>query len=332
MRGRADLKELRVFFPFNNEEKRLSLNHELLFVKVKGVAYLSTSMGWFRKDFGRIKSDLERMRNELYANAVRLEGTGALLWKIVEVAKEEGLQVWAHPKVNDVIPGFEFIRIFRNFCRRAEDLGVDVLMVGNELSLEVNLEDNRTLSYVERCSNMEKHVHKPLRENPSRFTSFIAKLVEISRKYFSGKVTYAAGSWEFDLVPWEDLDIVSCNQFLYSQTENTYLDLLLRMKLFGKPAVLSEFGFQTIDKAFEAGPIWLYPQKHKVKYDEEAQARCLKRNIKFIKKADLDGCFVHQWDESEVAGGGDLGFGIVKINGEPKRSFFIIREFYGTWR
>ncbi len=301
-------------------------------MKVKGIVYLSTSMGWFKKDLNRIRSDIERMRSELCANAIRLEGVGAILWRIVEIAKEEGLQVWAHPKVGDVIPKSEYISIYEDFCKKAEDYGIDVLMLGNELSLEVNLEGDRKLGYVERCSNMEKYVHRPLRENPDRFKKFIAELVEKSRKYFSGRISYAAGSWEFELVNWEDLDMVMCNQFLYSKTERIYLDLLLKMKRFGKPAILSEFRFQTIDKAFKAGPIWLYPQKHKVKYDEEAQAECFKKNIEFIKRADLDGCFVHQWDESEIAGRGDLGFGIIRMDGVPKKSFFVIRNFYKTWK
>ncbi|MDL1957331.1 MAG: hypothetical protein LWW95_09875 [Candidatus Desulfofervidus auxilii] len=301
-------------------------------MKIRGIVYLHTSMGWFKKDFNRIENELRMMRDELYANAVRLEGTGITLWKITEIAMNEGLQVWAHPKVDDVVPRSKFVNIYRDFSKRAEDFGIDVLMIGNELSLEVNLESDRTFSYVERCLDMERYVHKPLREKMDSFIDFIAELVEISRKHFSGKITYAAGSWEFDLIDWEDMDIVMCNQFLYSQTKDNYLDLLLKMKSFGKPAVLSEIGFQTINRAFEAGPIWWYPRKHEVEYDEEAQARCFEMNFKFIRKADLNGCFIHEWDENEIAGNGDLGFGIMRMNGTPKKSFYTIRNFYKNWK
>jgi len=55
-------------------------------------------------------------------------------------------------------------------------------------------------------------------------------------------------------------------------------------------------------------------------------------NFKFIRKADLNGCFIHEWDENEIAGNGDLGFGIVRMDGTPKKSFYTIRNFYKNWK
>jgi len=289
-------------------------------------------MGWFEKSIDRIRSDLIRMRDELYANAIRLEGTGNLLWKITELALEENLQVWAHPKLEDVIPKSKYTTIFKEFSKKAEDYGINVLMLGNELSLEVNLQTNQTQSYTERCLNMEKYVHKPLKENPEKFQKFITELIEIARKHFSGKITYASASWELPLINWEKLDIVACNLFLYTKTQQTYLNQLLKMKQYGKPAILSEIAYQTIDKAFQAGPIWWYQNKHKTTYSEEAQAKCFKNNLKLIKKANLNGCFIHQWDENQTAGKGDHGFGIIKMNGTPKKAFHIIKNFYKNWK
>ena len=300
--------------------------------RVKGVVYLHGSMGWLRKSEFDVRRDFIRMRDELSANAVRLQGYSEWLLKIAKIAKEEGLMVWLQPKFPNVVPEKDFKKLLEKLSRKAEKIDVDVFLVGNELSLEVNRESNEMIDYVDRCLNMRENVIEPLQANPGDFVKFISDLIRILRTHFNGKISYASGSWEFDIVNWEDFDIVCCNQFYFSQTKDNYLELLLKMKAFNKPAVLTEYAFMTIDRAFEAGPLWWYPKEYNVRYDEDAQAECFLKNVEIIEKANLDGCFVHQWQEGTIAGLGDLGFGIVKLNGRPKKAFFVIREFYSKWK
>jgi hypothetical protein len=129
--------------------------------KVKGIVYMSVSMRWVKKALKAIRRDLRRMRDELHANAVRLEGHDRRLWECAELAKEESLQVWLHPKADiGVLPRSTFLEMEEEAAHRAEQCGVDVYLLGNELSLEVNLWDDRILEYTER--DIPKDVIEPL--------------------------------------------------------------------------------------------------------------------------------------------------------------------------
>lgn len=207
-----------------------------------------------------------------------------------------------------------------------------VFIAGGELSLELNFETKELGDYVEKTKNFEKNVFKPLRENPERFQNFMTKLVETVRENFNGKIAYSSGTWEFDYVPWNQFDIVMNNQFYWNHVKNNFLELLKDIKKFGKPALQGECAFQTIDKAMDAGPIFWYPKEHRVKYSEESQAKCIKENLEYVKEADLDGVFIFQFDEDEICGNGDLGFGIVKLDGTKKKAFFVISDFFKKWK
>lgn len=305
--------------------------------KVKGIVYLSASMGWIDKDLATIRSDLWRMHHELHANAIRLEGCDERLWAIAELAKAEGLQVWLHPKATAVPPKSEFLVLEEECARRAKGL-VDVYLLGNELSLEVNLWDGRTLQYTER--DMRRDVIGPLDRNPDVFRGFLRDLLRVARGAFPGPIGYVAGSWEFEHVERQGLDVVLCNRFLYPPAERDYAEHLLQMKRFGKPAILSECGYQTIDKAYEAGPLYAYPLEHEVRYDEEAQAACLGANLEHVRRSGLEGVFVHEWQaalfERDDAGSfvpriHDESFGIVRADGRPKLGYNIVAAFFSSF-
>jgi hypothetical protein len=114
--------------------------------KVKGIIYMSVSMRWVKKALKAIRRDLRRMRDE---------------WECAELAKEESLQVWLHPKADiGVLPRSTFLEMEEEAAHRAEQCGVEVYLLGNELSLEVNLWDDRILEYTER--DIPKDVIEPL--------------------------------------------------------------------------------------------------------------------------------------------------------------------------
>jgi len=292
---------------------------------------MSESMGWLEKSPEKMKEDIKIIKEELHANTIRLEGYGSVVFDIAKIAKDKGLDVWIQPKFEDVIPISIFLEKSKEFAKKAEELGLSVFIAGGELSLELNFETEEIIDYVEKTKNFDRDVFKPLRENPRRFRDFMVELIKIIRDNFNGKIAYSSGTWEFDYVPWDRIDIVMNNQFYWEPTKNNFLELLKEIKKFGKPALQGECAFQTIDKAMEAGPMFLYPKEHKVKYNEDVQARCFEKNLEIVKKADLDGVFVHQFDEGEIGGSGDLGFGIVKLDETRKKAFFVISEFFKKW-
>lgn len=290
--------------------------------KVKGIVYMSVSMGWMKKAPKAIRSDLQRMRDELHANAVRLEGHNQRLWEVAELAKEEGLRVWLHPKADiGVPPRSTFRTMERESARRAQQLGVDVYLLGNELSLEVNLWDDRILEYTQR--DIPKDVIEPLEKNPEVFRGFVSELLEIARGRFRGPIGYVAAPWEFNCIDWEGFDVVVCNQFFWPPTQDNYLELLVGMKSFGKPAILGECGYLTIDQAFTAGPLYWYPRRHRVSYDEEAQAACIRACLEHVKAADLEGVFIQEWQDLR-----DEGFGLVRGNEKAKLAYGVVAAFF----
>jgi|Deesub1362A_J573_1020465.scaffolds.fasta_scaffold20053_1 hypothetical protein len=290
--------------------------------KVKGIVYMSVSMGWIGRSRAEIRNDLRRMREELHAKAVRLEGHNRRLWECAALAKEEGLEVWLHPKANiGVPPKSVFLKMEREFARRAREFGVDVYLLGNELSLEVNLWDDRVLEYTER--DVPRDVVEPLRRQPEVFQRFLAELLGIVGEDLEGPIGYVAASWEFDYVDWTQFDLVLCNQFFWPPTQDNFLDLLGQMRAFGKPAVLGECGYLTIDRAFEAGPLYWYPQKHRVRYDEGAQAACLRACLGLVQQAGLDGVFIQEWQDLD-----DMGFGLVRKDGKPKSAYTVVADFF----
>ena len=125
---------------------------------------------------------------------------------------------------------------------------------------------------------------------------------------------------------WTQLDLVLCNQFFWPPTQDNFLDLLGRMKAFGKPAILGECGYLTIDRAFEAGPLYWYPQKHRVRYDEGAQGDCLRGCLELVCRADLDGVFIQEWLDRN-----DMGFGLVRSDGTPKLAYRVVADFFGRF-
>ena len=56
-------------------------------------------------------------------------------------------------------------------------------LLGNELSLEVNLWDDRLVNYTER--DIPREVIEPLRRQPEVFQEFLAQLLELARENFA---------------------------------------------------------------------------------------------------------------------------------------------------
>ena len=295
-------------------------------MKTKGIIYMHESIGFLKKSRERMRDDVRIMKEELRANTVRLEGFEPIVFDIARMAKDVGLDVWVQPKFREVIPISAYLEKVGRLAQRAEEMEHDAFIAGGELSLELNFETQETEDYIERTGDFEQHVFRPLRENPERFQEFLAQLVETIRENFSGRVTYSSGSWEFDLVPWELFDMVMNNQFYWERTLEDFPRLLEEIKKFGKPALQGECGFLTIDKAMEAGPLFWYLDKHDVRYDEEAQARCFEENLEHVKMADMDGVFIN-----EMSGRRDTEYGILRLDGTKKMAFRIVSKFFREW-
>jgi len=323
-----------------------------------GVNYLSESM-YIRKPPSKIEKDLKTMKNCGF-EAIRLTGD-KLSWllQIAKLAKREGFEIWLCPRFANYLPmlsSIQYLTKIKEFAIAAEKENIDVFLIGNEVSLE--LRDFADIQgYENRCgSNWPIFLQQFREERRSKlFTSYLSFLAEGIRKYFSGKISYAAGSWELNSIDWYYFDILGANLYLWEQfPEKRYTETVQRLKSYGKPVAITEFGFTTTQEAWSIGPrhiygirrmsSWImnflmsYPEllqkilrinpkillKSKIPhhYDEETQAALISKNLKILDKCKVDYAFVFQWFEPWPA-----GFGVIRSNGTPKKALKFLQNY-----
>jgi hypothetical protein len=303
-----------------------------------GINYLSESMHPL-KSFSQIRKDLEEMKRYGF-EGIRISGN-ELSWllKIAKEAKRTGLQVWLSPRFahnKPMLTREEYLQEMKEFAKEAEKQSIDVFLVGNELSLE--LKDFAEIQgYENRCGQNWLSFEKQFEGRKTIFREYLTLLIEEAKKFFSGPVAYAAGTWELDSISWSEFDIVSANLYLWKRfTEKQYEETLEKLKKHGKPVVITEFGFTSTKEAWEIGPRHIYETRKfpiwirnflisnpslvrgilkfnpkillRVKiphhYDEETQKLLMKKNLEILVKSEVDQAFVFQWWEPWKAGFG----------------------------
>jgi len=312
-----------------------------------GINYLSM----LPQSLSQVRRDLEEMKKYGF-EAIRVTGQD-LSWmlKIVGGAKKAGLKIWLCPRFAHNYPmlsGEKYLQKMREFAKEAEKYGIDVFLVGNELSLE--LKDFAEIQGYENRSRNWLFFEKQFRERRTIFREYLTLLAKEAKKFFSGPVTYAAGAWELSAIDWSEFDIVSANLYLWQGfAEKMYEETLEKLKEYGKPVVVTEFGFTTTREAWEVGPRHIYgvrkfpssirnfllshpaiirkilqlnPRillKTKIPhhYDEETQKRLIKKNLKILAKSKVTQAFVFEWSEPWKA-----GFGLTH-NGIPKKALSL---------
>jgi len=191
--------------------------------------------------------ELEIIKSDLHCNAVRICGLDIdRLVTASEFALDLGLEVWLSPEMWDKSPEKTFQYIMRA-ATAAEKLhskypGRLILLVGSELTLFMQgiLPGNNLTQRLGNPANWEsikagKH-NEPL-------NAFLAKANSAVRQVFHGPVSYASLVWE--AVDWTLFDFVGVDHYWQSKIKDQYRDLLKPAFSFGKPVVITEFGFRT---------------------------------------------------------------------------------------
>ena len=73
--------------------------------------------------------------------------------------------------------------------------------------------------------------------------AFLAEANAVARGAFHGRVSYASLVWE--AVDWKLFDAVGVDHYWNERIADRYLELLAPVFAFGKPVVITEFGFRT---------------------------------------------------------------------------------------
>ena len=284
--------------------------------EIRGINYFHEPLGALRKNKTEIRFDFAMMR-AIGANAVRLWGYDSSVFKYVDLAHKEGLQVWLTYQPFFAFPDMsfeEYKKGLAKFAREAEKHNVQVLFVGNELEIWGGE------SFKESIKNRG-------------MSEIVDELAKIARENYNGKITYATYKWwNVTEINWENLDIISVNAYIDGASEKDYFLALENIKKLGKSVAVSEVGSLTITNAEKAGGDYTYVMKHEVEVNETKQAELIDKQLKLIYKAEIPYVFVFCWDEpahSEEYDKNKYGFGIWNhIKKQPKKSFFIVWSYY----
>ncbi len=313
-------------------KQRLSVGG--IYMQRKGVSYdVGRVMGinW-RPDFDPkiVQRELEIIKNDLHCNAVRICALELeRLMVAAEHALQQGLEVWLSPELWDKSPEqtLDYIVQAAAAAERLRTRWPDQLVfsVGSELTLFMQgIVAGKT--FMQRLNNPSFGAAVKAGKHNEPLRAFLAKANEGVRRVFRGKVTYAALIWE--QVDWSLFDFVGVDHYWDERIQDRYVDMLKPLFAFGKPVVVTEFGFRTYQGAEKAGatgsgnvdnktlflhslPIvgrFIRPRLRQVyARDEGLQAHWLAYQLRLLDSARVDGGFImtfvapiYPYDENPV--------------------------------
>lgn len=220
-------------------------------MRLKGVTYdAGTNMTFnWRPDFNlpTVRSELQIIRDDLHCNAVRI--TGSNITKVVastQSALELGLDVWVSPTFWDKDP-HETLNYTVEAAKQIETLrdnlpGKVVFVLGTELTLFMRgIIEGKNLS--SRMSNPRLFSIIKAGEHNKPLNEYLAKANTAVRQEYHGDVSYDSLVWE--KVDWNLFDYVGVDHYRATKIEDKYLEMLKPSFSFGKPVVITEFGYTT---------------------------------------------------------------------------------------
>ncbi|KAL4885722.1 hypothetical protein BJY04DRAFT_179118 [Aspergillus karnatakaensis] len=199
-----------------------------------------------------VEHDMRAIRQDLYANAVRIEGEEIhRLETAARIAHAMGLTVLFNPwKMNaDVEDTRSYMELAAITAEKLRSDGVDIVFVagceytifskgvfpGNNLNERLQF----LTSHFADAQSMDK-MPEPLVEKSVKLNKILGSFVEVIRANFKGLVTYSAGLWE--KVEWDIFDIVGVDYYRHGETEEQYVAGLERYRSADKPFLVMEVG------------------------------------------------------------------------------------------
>ena len=348
----------------------------------KGIHFQHESLGWNPMTPQKFKALLQQMIQTMNINTIRLDAmqpkTNA--YDFALVAKELGLNVILNPKF--VYPrGLENPQLdrsltydeFEDFClnhaQRAQNAGVDIFCIGNELTLELSDDKSGhierfnpefftqfTPSFLEMIPGLGTTRLAKIgkgKKKEHKITAYLEKLSEKVRKYYDGMVSYASGAWEIREVPWKNFDVICCNLYFSdiflefiedfpkliikilkgspsSRAAHLFKQNIQYLKTFKKPVIISELGFQTVSNSIHVGPMPVQYHKDFDRFEFDESAQAQAFAEVFkLLKKDI---FVNGVIIHEWSDHIDKGFGLTKLDNTQKLSCEVISDFFKTWK
>jgi hypothetical protein len=200
-----------------------------------------------------VSREMQIIVNDLRCTHVRITGADpARIALAASYAVKAGLSVWFSPFPCNLTSD-QLIPYLVDCAMKAAEIGQlsadTVLVLGCELSLFNHdfLPGNHLLERTQAFAEFGKW--KP--EMNEKLRAFFEKVIPAVRRYFSGKLTYAAGEWE--AIDWSVFDIVSVDLYRAKHNQAYYAQQLQTYLIDGKPLAITEFGCCPVKGGAELG-------------------------------------------------------------------------------
>ncbi|MGW7482425.1 hypothetical protein ACWGH8_27970 [Nonomuraea muscovyensis] len=288
-------------------------------------------------DAATVRSEMRVIAGELHCQVVRVSGRDPdRLALAAELAAAAGLEVWFAPFPVDV-PHDDMLALYADCARRAEKLrrgGVEVVLVTGCETSAFGPGFIPGDTYGDRLSAMaaaDLEWWQSIGEVIPRFNAFLAEAAETVRPLFGGRVTYAAGPWEF--IDWTPFDVVGVDAYRAAYNAGHFREELRAHFGHGKPVAVTEFGTCAYQGAAgRGGHAWMVPEG--ARPDEGEQVRYLTELLDVFEEEGVETALWFTFAGYTRTGPADLGsYGVVRMLGattwEPKEVFHAMAARYG---
>jgi hypothetical protein len=263
-------------------------------------------------DMSVVRRELEIVRDDLYANAVRIVGSDVgPMTAVAEIALGLGLEVWFSPWLFE----YSLEETAARMVAAAEAVtplytahpGRVVLVAGSELTLfSPGLVAGKSVT-----ERMQRLKADPTQLSNGKLDEYLAVLVPRLRAVFKGPLTYA--SLTFEQVDWGPFDYVGVDHYREARTKDRYVEMLQPFVSTGKPVIVTEFGMRTYRGAESSGTLgfgvtdttrlWLHTRpvigrfvrprlKGTFQRDEAMQARELADTLDELERSQVAGALL----------------------------------------
>jgi hypothetical protein len=205
-------------------------------------------------DMTVVRRELQVIRDDLHANAVRVVGSDLRrLTEVARVALELGLEVWFSPAFFEYPPEETTSKLLSAATAagslEAAHRGQLVFVAGFEHTLFTRglLPGRSVVARVQRLKA------EPALLRTAKLNEFLGSLVPRLRASFSGPLTY--GSLSFEQVDWEPFDYVGVDHYRDDRVKDRYVEMLEPFMATGKPVIVTELGMRTYRGAESSGAL-----------------------------------------------------------------------------
>jgi hypothetical protein len=199
-----------------------------------------------------MRGEIRAISERLHCGSVSVFGTD--LERLADTsteAAERGLHVWLQPRLVDH-PQEEILDHLAQTARHAERLKRQHAAINLNVGCEYVLFAPGIVpgaTWQERIENLSRDDSIDFVAVMRRLNVFLGQAAAAARSHFTGRITYAAAS--FEQVDWRPFDFVGLDYYSFHPSRAGYIRELRGYRRWNKPIVISEFGCCTFEGAQE---------------------------------------------------------------------------------